>query len=129
MRYLLLIFLLLHSVVAFAADPQPEDITCSQGEDRSKILVLKASGQPMDLTGYSFRAQLRAGFTDVTPLAELTIDNSGAGEGQLIIMLPAALTAQLAGRTGVWDLKETDPSGMASYPVRGKFKVYWSATR
>lgn len=112
-----------------AAVPVPADISCSQGEDCARIVVMKGAGKPLDLTGYGYRAMVRASFNDSAPLAEFVIDSGAAAQGMIRITLPAALTTQLAGKSAVWDLRQTDPSGMVSYPVRGNFKCYWSATR
>lgn len=125
---LLVVFSLMGSV-AFALEPSPVDITCSQGEDCIKVLVLKAGGQPMNLSGYTYRAQIRTTPADIQPLAEIPIDVSALTTGTVLLALPGALTNQLGGKVAYWDLRQTDPSGRVSYPMRGKFKCYWAITR
>lgn len=124
----LLICLMLCGAAA-AGIPVPADITCSQGEDCSRVVVFKAAGIPTDLTGCSYRAMVRANYTDDTPLAEFNVDTSAVARGQVVITLPANLTAQLAGKVAVWDLRQTDGNGLITYPVRGTFRCYWSVTR
>jgi len=125
---LLVVFFLLGSV-AFALEPSPVDITCSQGEDCTKVLVLKAGGKPMNLSGYTYRAQIRTAPTDMQPLAEIPIDASALPIGKIFLVLPGTLTNQLGGKVAYWDLRQTDPAGRVSYPMRGKFKCYWAITR
>lgn len=117
------------AAAAFADLPVPADLSCSQGEDCRRILVVKSGGLPVNLTGYSYRAQVRASYTDAVPLATFVVDPSQLSMGSITLVLPSAVTTQLAGKTGVWDLQQIDPSGSVSYLVRGAFKCYLSATR
>jgi hypothetical protein len=113
----------------FAAVPTPADIVCSQAEDCRQPLLLKAGNYPVDVTGYSYQAQIRASYSDSVPLATFTVDTTGAALGQLVLILPQSVTATLGGKTGIWDLRQTDLDGNATYMVRGNFKCLYSVTR
>ena len=75
-------------------------------------LVGQAAGKAADLTGCSYQAMVRGSYSDDTPLAQFVVDTGTLALGTIPITLPAAITSQLAGKVGVWDLRQTDASGL-----------------
>jgi hypothetical protein len=127
---MLIVAALMLAAIGRAGDlPAPGDIICSQGEDCQTQLTFKSNGRADNLNGYQYLAQVRAHYPDTASLASFSVDLSQASSGRVNLVLPAALTSALVGKVGVWDLRQTDPSGNVTYPVRGAFKCVWSATR
>jgi len=80
--------------------------------------------QPVDLTGATALAQIRAG-PGGRVMATPTTTISG---GNVIDMvLPASVSQNLA--PGVWDLQVTYPSGDVATPLRGRVTVQQDVTR
>jgi hypothetical protein len=83
-------------------------------------LVLRASGQPMDLTGYTIAAEARVTAEDTTALdAVCTITDATAGK--VDVRWPGAdVETWLAGNVdqkGVWDLEIDDGSGADPWTI------------
>lgn len=88
-------------------------ITIRQGGTFDLTLELTSeNGDPIDLTGYSARAQVREGVNSETALISLTspiVGDEGididVGEGTVRILILAETTAALDFYLGVWDLE------------------------
>lgn len=65
----------------------------------------------MDLTGYSFAAQIRRTYDSDVALANASVDDSDAANGNLVVAFHSAETdLHFPDGTGVWDLQITDGS-------------------
>jgi hypothetical protein len=85
--------------------PGKLDIKTSRGDTVAVPLTIREGGVPADLTGRTFAAQIRKSKGAATSTA-LTVDTTGAADGQLVLRLDATAAAALSG-TYVWDLEQT----------------------
>jgi hypothetical protein len=107
--------------ISHADDPT---IIMKAGADYRATLTWSAAGKAMNLTGYSYAAQFRTAPAPAgTLLANYSTVVSDAGKGQMQIRLSRRWTSQLSGKAGVWDLRQTDPSGNVTYQLGGAAKV------
>lgn len=103
-------------------EPVNQDITIRRGDTFRLRFKAKASGAPIDLTGYSFLAQIRTSEDASTALATFTAAIIDATAGIFEISLSAATTAALPTDTtqlGVWDLQWTTAGGDTNTLVYG----------
>ena len=100
------------------------------GADYSLDLkITNIVGAAVNLTGYTYYAQFRAApapggvvfATYSTPLVD-------AVTGKTRVSLSKRQTTKLSGRTGIWDLLQTDFSGKAKFILSGKVTVKSTAT-
>ena len=105
------------------------DLTFLRGIDFScKIEVNSAdTGDPIDLSGSTFRAQVRKTASSEEVLAELDIDTSNSWQGILLLSLPASVTE--ADLSGVWDILEYPPASEPEVLVGGRTYVSQTVTR
>lgn len=116
---------------AWALDPGVFDISMQAGEDYRLQLTLKdGNGAAMNLTGYSYRAQFRQAPAPTGALyATYSTVMVSPTTGRLDVRLSKAQTNTNTGRSGVWDLQQTEPGGNVSYILTGKTVVKPTATR
>ena len=112
-----------------------------QGADWEDWIVVteEASGDPMDLTGFSASLQMRGAYADLDPVVSLTTTPAAAGKIELAGSLPTGVVRwKVAGATTqafespgrlYWDLILTAPDGSRIMPVRGENTVNPGATR
>lgn len=87
------------------------NLLIEQGAKFELEMVLKVEGTPINLTGYTVRAQVRTKRSPTaTLIAELTVDVTPL-EGRVILSLTAAETAELSFIKGEWDMELVPPSG------------------
>jgi len=126
----LLCFILTVSI-SYALDPGIYDVVMQAGEDyRLSMTLQDSNGNNVDLTGYSYKAQFRkspapGGIVYATYSTVFTNMTSGGVE----IRLSKAQTTSTSGLIGVWDLRETDPSGLVTYKAGGKVICRPTVTR
>lgn len=114
--WLVLAVLLLTAVAVSAADP---GLVMKAGGDFRAILTWKdKSGTAINLNGYSYAAQFRSA-PGGTLFASYSCVITDAAGGVMQLRLSRAQTAKLAGKSGVWDLKQTDPGGLVTYQFGG----------
>lgn len=111
------------------------DITIEQGATFLLPLLWKdPQGDPVDLTGYSAKMQVRrkAGSVD-PPLLDLSSTNGGItlgdAAGTIVITASATQTTAMTGRTGVYDLELTSPTGVVTRLVEGAVDIHPEVTR
>jgi hypothetical protein len=113
-----------------APKPGSYDLAMYQGDTFALRVTLrdKATGAPLDLTGYEPLSQIRAKPHDDTPLAafDATVDGPA---GVIRLDLPAARAAALAPGRQVWDLQTTDPDGNVRTWLAGKATVTGQVSR
>lgn len=89
------------------------DLHLNQGETfRLDIPVLDDAGAPVDITGMTARAQVRARRADTTAVHEwsTTAGNLTLASNNITLNVPAATSAAWAWRLGYWDLELTEPA-------------------
>ena len=109
-------------------------LTVDQGTDWSETFTLrsKATGTPIDLTGYTARMQVRRDYDAPATLVELSTGNGrivlGDEDGTVTLSLSASVTAGIA-RSGVWDIELVSSDGIVYRPLRGDFVLRREVTR
>lgn len=99
------------------------------GDDFSSTLTLKQAGSIIDVTGYSFKMQIRKCKDSTTVLHELNspaangIDITNAANGIIILTIPSASTAALKQQNAVYDLFWTDTAGKKKTISQGNFQI------
>ena len=108
------------------------DFEIEQGTDYDKPLVWKDStGNPVDLSGYTARMQLRPSILSDTVLINLTTENGGitlgGNTGEITLHFTEANTSPLV-KGGVYDL-EMVIGGKVKRLVQGTITVSREVTR
>lgn len=106
-----------------------------QGATFDTTLTWKnAAGTPVDLTGFTARAQVRSMHTSTSPILSMTTGNGqlalGGNAGTIRILLSDAVTAALpAPFNGVWDLELVSGGGVTTRLLEGAAAVSPEVTR
>ena len=105
----------------------PYDVRMVQGDTFSEqILMEDSDGEAIDLTGYTFRSQLRR-TADGTVVAEFAM-STDLPTSTVTRSLNAGITAGLEG-TYVHDFQWTNPSGQVRTLFSGEFEIEPEVTR
>lgn len=106
------------------------NITVIEGADYAVSLTLTEDNLPVDLTGYTFQAQLRENFAEYAPvLGEFTCTLPNPATGEVVLSLSAATTQNMfattdanraRGQVGYWDVFYTSPTGVREYLLGGR---------
>ena len=110
------------------------DFNIEQGATFSHRLEWKDSReQPIDLTGYTARMQVRAKKSSDTVLVELTTANGritlGGANGTIDLKIEATVTAGFNWTKGVYDLELESGAGFVTRLVEGNVTVLLEVTR
>lgn len=84
------------------------DSRVEQGTDWFLDLVISSGGSPVDITGFTFGAQIKKQYEDLTALQVITVAITDAVNGKLKLSLTDAETSALPIGKGVWDLEQVD---------------------
>jgi hypothetical protein len=98
-----------------SAPAQTYDITADQGATYSVVITYEdTAGDPIDLTGYTARMQLRASYASATAALSLTTENGrivlGDALGTITLTVAAETMETLEAKTYVYDLELVDGS-------------------
>lgn len=89
------------------------DLVLKRGDSNQfSVTVTDADGAVLDLTGYSYIAQVRRSADSVTVVGTFTVDSAQEATGELKLSLPVAVTQNLDTTLplgGVWDLQISSP--------------------
>lgn len=96
-----------------------------------------SSGNPIDLTGFRIRLQVRQTFTSPTKLLDFDSDSLGAGmhittlgpSGSFTITLDPSVTSTLSFNSAEYDLVAISPGGVVYRLHEGKASVSLGVTR
>lgn len=110
------------------------DLIVNKGETLELPITYKdEAGQPIDLTGYAARLQVRERHDSQAVLLELTTENGGitidGPAGTLTLHLSAAASAALTWERGVYDLEIVSPSGVVTRLLEGSALTRPEVTR
>lgn len=110
------------------------DFTIEQGATFQIDLTWKdQSLDPVDITGYTARMQIRASVTDPTVLLELTTEDGliilGTTDGKITLFLDAVTTAAITWDRGVYDLELVSPTGYVTRLLKGNITIDKEVTR
>lgn len=100
------------------------NFTIEQGTTFSTTFQWKDSeGVPINLTGYTARLQARKSFSAPDALIDATTENGliaiAPDTGEVVIELPASLTADFNWRRAFYDLELVSPAGVVTRLVHG----------
>lgn len=109
-------------------------IRIEQGATWRTVLTVKDdTGQPVDLTGYTARMQIRQDYDTTTVLAELTTANGGitinGDNGQVTLLIADEDTAAYTWTSGVYDLELVSGSGDVTRLLQGPASLDLEVTR
>jgi hypothetical protein len=109
------------------------DMTIEQGSWFSKKFVWKgADGNPLDLTGYTARMQVRPAPKRTPIFLSLTTENSGitlgGTAGSIVIEASDELTAALDFNNAYYDLEMISPTDRPLKLLKGKVSLYKEIT-
>lgn len=111
---------------------KPVEIEIYRGDTFTRQFKIKVAGLPLDITGYTFLAQLRASADSTTILATFTCTVTDAVNGVLEMELSAATTAALDTETfslAAWDIQWTTPAGKKKTFAYGVAKLISDVSR
>jgi len=87
------------------------------------LAVTDEAGDPIDLTGYTARMDIKRDAREDAALLSLTTDNAHviitAPSGQLLVYISAAETSALTFTRGIYDLEIVDALGRVTRLVEG----------
>lgn len=105
-----------------------DDIAMYQGDDwGAYVEVNDEAGNPVDLTGYTARAQIRSAVADRAKVVAATLNSAVVGS-VIELSLYRNITSKLAG-SYVWDLELLDTNDMVTTICRGRVWVEQEVTR
>ena len=110
------------------------DIVCDQGATFNRQLTwLDDSANPVNVTGYTARMQVRDGVDGSTALLSLTTENSrislGGTAGTITLTVSATDTAAVVAGEYVYDLELVSGAGTVTRLIQGCFVVDAEVTR
>lgn len=111
-----------------------QDLTIEQGATFDDTWTwTDSNGDPVNLTGYTARAQVRSQVTSSSTVVSVTSGNGltlGGVAGTIRMQLSAATTAALtAPFSGVWDLEVESSGGVVTRLFSGTVTVTAEVTR
>lgn len=104
------------------------NITINKHSDFSRSFAIKEDGLTLDLTGFTFAAQMRENYTESTAV-DFTLTVVDPVSGLINMVLTDDTTATLDPGTWVWDLVMIGPAGDRTRLMEGKAFVKQGATR
>lgn len=110
------------------------DLLIEQGATFLKTFVWKDSNEdPVDITGYTARMQIRRKKSATTVEHTATTENSGItlgdAAGTVVVTIPATDTADFEFSKGVYDIELIDPQGTVTRLIEGGVEVSKEVTR
>jgi hypothetical protein len=109
------------------------NLTLLQGQTEVRDLAIKDdSNVAIDITGWSFAAQVRSSYASNDVLATPTVAILVAASGTARMTFSAAVTAAIPyreGRTYVWDLEGTRADGTVIRILQGSVTIDPEVTR
>jgi hypothetical protein len=110
------------------------DMLCEQGATfQRRFLWQDESEQPINLTGYTARMQVRTSVKSSESVVELTTENDAIvlypDSGAIELVLSAEDTAELPAKQCVYDLEMVSTSGFVTRLLQGTFVISPEVTR
>lgn len=112
--------------------PGKYNIVCPQGSTLSQQFTYSIDGEPVDLTTYTAKMQVREKYTSKTSVIDLTTENGGitlgGEEGTIDIYVASGVTELTISKEYVYDLELVSGSTVTRL-IEGKFIVTPEVTR
>ncbi len=110
------------------------NFTIEQGASLTRPFVWKdGNGDPVDLTGYTARMQVRPTVQSSTVLLELTTANGritlGGANGTVTLVISPQTSAGITWRRGVYDIELMSADGTVTRFLEGEIQVSREVTR
>lgn len=106
------------------------DFIIDQGTDFSTTLDLIADdGTPVNVAGFVFNGQIRKSYTSANATANLTITTTDPANGNTVISMTAANTANIPFGRYVYDVTAKDSANVTSRLVEGIITITPRVTR
>lgn len=110
------------------------DFEIEQGTTFNKEFIWKdVNGDPVNLSGYTARMQVRGTVSSADVLLSMTTENSritlGGAAGTIDLDLTAADTAGITWRRGVYDLELVSSNGTVTRLLQGVITISREVTR
>lgn len=113
--------------------PGKYNFVCPQGATFSKQLTWNIDDDPVDLTGYTARMQVREKYTSTQKILDLTTENGGitlgGDEGTISIDVSASVSATIIPKTYVYDIELVSSGSIVTRLLEGQFVVTPEVTR
>ncbi len=111
-----------------------ETFLIRKGDTFRKSVQVKQNGVLLDMTGYSFRMDIRGCIDDSSTIIELTeansrIDTSLVAQGVIILFISDTDTLTLDEQKGVYDLEWTDTNSDIRTILQGVVEILETVTR
>lgn len=102
-----------------------------QGVTYNQTITLKdkQSGLPLNLTGCTAAAEIRATYIDSVPAATFTTYIGLGTDGKIQLSLTPAQTSAITIERGVYDLELTYPGGVKDRIIQGNVVISKEVTR
>lgn len=111
------------------AQPADQDLTLTRGDTETLVVTITSDGSTaVDITGRTYRAQIRSNQDSTIVKASFTCTVTGAASGQVTCVLSATSSATLSAGLYFWDLEE-NASGVVSTILSGNVTVLADVTR
>lgn len=112
-----------------------QNLSIYQGADFRRALELRnESSALIDLTGYTFRGQIKSSYADASPVFsfDFTLRNQVSDTGVVDMRLPAEDTAAVSITKPTdykYDIEMVDGDGIVTRIVEGNVKLYPEVTK
>lgn len=110
------------------AVPVKQNLTITRGDTESVVVNMAVGSSPIDISGRTYRAQIRETKDSGSIAASFTCVVTDAAAGQVTCTLSAAATANLLPQVYYWDFEETN-GGVVSTILAGSVTVLADVTR
>jgi hypothetical protein len=111
------------------AVPAKQNFSITRGDTETVVVNITTDGStPIDVTGRTYRAQLRSTKESTVVSASFTCTITNAFEGQVSCVLSAVSTATLVPGTYYWDFEENN-GGVITTIIAGTVTVLADVTR
>lgn len=109
--------------------PGTHPVVLYRGDDWAMTVIVQTSSQqPISLTGWTYRAQIRKKATDTSIIGQFDVRLDNEQDNKLIVSITHAASTALESN-GVWDLELTDETGLVQTVLAGPVTVIQDVTR
>jgi len=111
------------------AVPSTQNLTITRGDTEVIVITMKdAAGVPVNITGRTYRAQIRLTKDTSTVTGSFVCVVTGAATGEVTCTLTAGLSASFAAGKYYWDFEENN-SGIVTTILAGTVTVLADVSR